>query len=107
MWTERAVEWYHCVRGQREQSNGTTVHVDRESSQMVPPCMWTERAVKWYHRVKNQRARNMRAIIYYRIFPRDRKVEENIYPDLFGRGKYQVYFLVIAFCYGIQKKKSR
>ncbi len=32
----------------REQSNGTTVSVDRASSQMAPLCMWTERAVKWY-----------------------------------------------------------
>jgi hypothetical protein len=48
------VKWYHCVCGQREQSNGTTVYVDRESSQMVPLCMRTERAVKMYHCVRGQ-----------------------------------------------------
>ncbi len=35
MWTEREVKWYHCVCGQKEQSNGTTVSVDRESSQIL------------------------------------------------------------------------
>ncbi len=50
MWTERALKWYHCVCGQRQHSNDTTVYVDRESTQMVPLCMWT-RALKWYHDV--------------------------------------------------------
>jgi hypothetical protein len=42
MWTERAVKWYHCVCGQREQSNGINVYVVRESSQIAPLCVWTE-----------------------------------------------------------------
>jgi hypothetical protein len=53
----KANKWYHCVCVQREQSNGTTVYVYRENSQMAPLWMWTEREVKCYHYVCGQRER--------------------------------------------------
>ncbi len=39
------------------------------------------------------------------IFPRDRKVEGNINADLIRRGKYPMYFLVMALYDGIKKVK--
>jgi hypothetical protein len=39
---QRAAKWYH-VWGQREQSNGITMYMDRETSQMVLLCIWTDR----------------------------------------------------------------
>ncbi len=53
--TKKVVKWYHCVCGQREQSKGTTVYVDKEGSQMKPLQKRINRAVKYRYNVCRKR----------------------------------------------------
>ena len=45
--------------------------------------------------------------IYYRIFPRDRKVEGNINPGISGRGKYPMYLLGMPLCHRSEKNSRK
>ncbi len=62
MWTERAIKCHHYVCGKREQSNATTIYVDRERAIKWHHCVCRqrERAVKWCHFICREREREVK-----------------------------------------------